>query len=336
MIDWKHKLLAFLHDPPSKVLDIPNHQEMAKTLLRQAGFSDDEAEQFSRPADWAASAADRLPFPNSMASNLRCQFDGVRNCFHHPLGSGSDQPLRFPFEGEFITADAAHETDQTVQPVLTDYGGIPDDAADPAGQRWRARFFAHWRLWPKHAVERDCRFGFLPADTRIPDHTIWTHMQVVSALAGCASETEPGAAPKPAFLKVQIGPVQDFIAAARSIRDLWSGSYLLSWLMAAGLKALSAEAGPMRLCSPICEDSHSSTSTGATTCGRRSGLGTKRCGNPWAGNPPTSSRRTCPTFSLPSFRQPGLPSWAGRSRTRSRVNGKRSPRTSGKPAERRA
>ncbi len=244
MIDWKHKLLAFLHDPPSKVLDIPNHQEMAKTLLRQAGFSDDEAEQFSHPADWAASAADRLPFPNSMASNLRCQFDGVRNCFHHPLGSGSDQPLRFPFEGEFITADAAHETDQTVQPVLTDYGGIPDDAADPAGQRWRARFFAHWRLWPKHAVERDCRFGFLPADTRIPDHTIWTHMQVVSALAGCASETEPGAAPKPAFLKVQIGPVQDFIAAARSIRDLWSGSYLLSWLMAAGLKALSAEAGP--------------------------------------------------------------------------------------------
>ncbi|HRT10557.1 MAG TPA: type III-B CRISPR-associated protein Cas10/Cmr2, partial [Candidatus Paceibacterota bacterium] len=244
MIDWKHKLLAFLHDPPSKVLDIPNHQEMAETLLRQAGFSDDEAEQFSHPADWAASAADRLPFPGVSASSLRCHFDGVRNCFRHPLGSGADHPLQFRFEGEFITADAAHETDQTVQPVLTDYGGIPDDAADPAGQRWRARFFAHWRLWPKHAVERDCRFGFLPADTRIPDHTIWTHMQVVSALAGCASETEPGAAPKPAFLKVQIGPVQDFIAAARSIRDLWSGSYLLSWLMAAGLKALSAEAGP--------------------------------------------------------------------------------------------
>src|SRR5208283_2943082 len=42
----------------------------------------------------------------------------------------------------------------------------------------------------------------------------------------------------------QLGPVQDFIAAARSIRDLWSGSYLLSWLMAAGMKALSAEVGP--------------------------------------------------------------------------------------------
>lgn len=33
-----------------------------------------------------------------------------------------------------------------------------------------------------------------------------------------------------ALLKLQIGPVQDFIAQARSTRDLWSGSYLLSWL----------------------------------------------------------------------------------------------------------
>lgn len=40
------------------------------------------------------------------------------------------------------------------------------------------------------------------------------------------------------LLKFQIGPVQDFIAQARSTRDLWSGSYLLSWLMAAGAKAL--------------------------------------------------------------------------------------------------
>ena len=69
-------------------------------------------------------------------------------------------------------------------------------------------------------------------------------MQVVSALAGCAASDDPAGAPKAAFLKFQLGPVQDFIAAARSIRDLWSGSYLLSWLMAAGMKALSAEVGP--------------------------------------------------------------------------------------------
>jgi len=35
-----------------------------------------------------------------------------------------------------------------------------------------------------------------------------------------------------ALLKFQIGPVQDFIAQARSTRDLWSGSFLISWMMA--------------------------------------------------------------------------------------------------------
>ena len=40
------------------------------------------------------------------------------------------------------------------------------------------------------------------------------------------------------LLKFQISPVQEFIAQARSTRDLWSGSYLLSWLMAAGLREL--------------------------------------------------------------------------------------------------
>ncbi len=43
------------------------------------------------------------------------------------------------------------------------------------------------------------------------------------------------------LLKLQIGPVQDFIAQARSTRDLWSGSYLLSWLMAAAINALFQE-----------------------------------------------------------------------------------------------
>ena len=47
------------------------------------------------------------------------------------------------------------------------------------------------------------------------------------------------------LLKFQIGPVQDFIAQARSTRDLWSGSYLLSWLIAAGTRQLVAREGSL-------------------------------------------------------------------------------------------
>ena len=45
----------------------------------------------------------------------------------------------------------------------------------------------------------------------------------------------------PTLLKLQIGPVQDFIAQARSTRDLWSGSYLLSWLMGVAIKKLAQQ-----------------------------------------------------------------------------------------------
>ncbi len=41
-----------------------------------------------------------------------------------------------------------------------------------------------------------------------------------------------------AMLSFKIGPVQPFIEAARTLRDLWSGSYLLSWLTAHAMTPL--------------------------------------------------------------------------------------------------
>ena len=153
---------------------------------------------------------------------MSCAFDGVRNQFHHPLGGGL---LRF--DKAFESAEIARETDQTIQPVISETSCSNMQANE---ERWRARFFAHWRLWEPFAVQADYRFGFLPADTRLPDHTIWNHMQVASALAGCAESDAPLDRPAhPASPELQLGPVQDFIAQARSIRDQWSGSFLLSW-----------------------------------------------------------------------------------------------------------
>ena len=232
MTPWKSKLAAYLHDPPSKALDIRTHGDRSDAAFVQAGFADTDIGAYFAHADHTAAAMDRLPFPKSSAG-LHCAFDGKRNGFLHPL-SGE----KLFFHAEFKSAEQVFAIESAVQPVLSaeSIGRLPDDDA-----RWRARFFTHWRLWSKHTTENDYRMALLPADTRIPDHSIWTHMQVVSALDGCVGENKIF---QPAFLKFQLGPVQDFIAAARSIRDLWSGSYLLSWLMAAGLKALSAEVGP--------------------------------------------------------------------------------------------
>jgi len=196
--------------------------------------------KYPRLPDWEASAADRIPFPKSRAAAVSCAFDGVKAGFHHPLGGKDQDPCILHFDKELSGLDQLEGEDSKVQPVL-DEATIASWSTEDVD---RARFFAHWRLWRQWAREKDWRFAFLPADTRIPDHTIWHHMLVTSAFAGCAVSDDPSVPLRPAFLKMQIGPVQDFIAAARSIRDLWSGSYMLSWLMAAGLKRLSELAGP--------------------------------------------------------------------------------------------
>lgn len=229
---WKRKLAAFLHDPPSKALDIRTHTERSEKAMLAAGLgTPEERRDWEHTADHTAAAADRFPFPHHSKASLSCAFDGVKNCFHHPL-AGSNE-LRF--DGPFITVEKALEGEQTTQPVLHDLSALPTDEHD------RARFLAHWRLWAPRSAEKDWRFAYLPADTRIPDHTIWNHMQIVSALDSCRSSA---GGLQPAFLKFQLGPVQDFIHAARSTRDLWSGSYLLSWLMAHGLAQLSLALGP--------------------------------------------------------------------------------------------
>ena len=82
---WKRKLAAFLHDTPTKCLNIPEHREKSRAAMSRAGFTEDEVNRYDYEADWAAAAADRLPFPASRASGLTCAFDGERNRFHHPL-----------------------------------------------------------------------------------------------------------------------------------------------------------------------------------------------------------------------------------------------------------
>ncbi|RYD35027.1 MAG: hypothetical protein EOP85_19360, partial [Verrucomicrobiaceae bacterium] len=200
---WKRKLAAFLHDPPSKCVNIGLHEDHARTLYRQAGFTGEDelrrlGDTYAKPSDWTASAADRFPFPVSRG-NLRSSFDGVRSQFHHPLSL--NQPFRF--HKEFQSAEAAMEVDQLLQPA-------PDNVDTwSLGEQWRARYFCHWRLWEKFCTEKDYRFAFLPGETRLPDHSVWTHMQVTAALDSCSDSTGKDAVLKPAFLKFQLGPVQE-------------------------------------------------------------------------------------------------------------------------------
>ena len=229
-VNWKNKILAYLHDPPDKAYDFgPRHQERANAycncVLGQGEWQKHEP-------DWEAAAADRFIFPNGKKVNQA----GLES-----LGEGVQ--FRHPFSSHLLESSYFPSTDQAGEWISDVLPNFDESMLDPA-----FTLFALWRCWlpfaAQHATgkaQNAVYLPYLPADTRAPDSTIWHHNAVVSALEGTR-----GADGKlhSAFFLFQLGPVQDFIAQAVSTRDLWSGSYLLSWLMAHAIQAVTDQLGP--------------------------------------------------------------------------------------------
>jgi CRISPR-associated protein Cmr2 len=104
----------------------------------------------------------------------------------------------------------------------------------------RVRFLAVWRLLKVRLIENVSGiFEDIPADTRTPDHSIWNHLDIVAGLKAAESSGKGTA-----LLAFALGPVQRFIEASRSVRDLWSGSMILSWLAFRSLLPIIEELGP--------------------------------------------------------------------------------------------
>jgi CRISPR-associated protein Cmr2 len=224
---WKSKLAAFLHDPPHKQFSLQFHEDARGPLLRQIGLTEQDMFDWAKQSDWIASAADRYSFPSASKLCVDWKNDGNLQ-FHHPLAgtrfTPSLQPRKNSSTGETWAEDAL--------------SGLNLENADE-----RARFFRIWRFWAERAArEKNELMAYLPADSRIPDHTIWQHNALCSALDSAGA--------KPAFLMMQIGPVQEFIAQSRKMQDLWSGSYLLSYLISQALAAIAFEIGPESIIFP--------------------------------------------------------------------------------------
>ncbi len=234
MTDWKRKLAAYLHDPPEKAYDFgPAHKQRAEVHSQNFGVGELWSALGGNP-DWAAAAADRFVFPHgSLVGGLG---EDKRLGFVHPVSGRSDDGRpSLPTDGLAFPTHA--DAQESVGAVSPDWR-----SKDP-----QVLFLLAWRQWCDCAASQGAGtelLPYLPADTRCPDGTIWHHCAMVSALETCRESGDLKLPPKPAFLLFQVGPVQDFIAQARSTRDLWSGSYLLSWLMMHAIKAVADVCGP--------------------------------------------------------------------------------------------
>lgn len=219
---WETLLLAWLHDPVDKAADIWGHFSRAKryaTAILDRDIS--ESELKGGIPDQLASAYERLPMPDA-----RDRYDqlgvgpvGGRLTVFHPLSAEQKEIQIELAEGEVVE-------------VLRQIAG-PDLPL-------KARFLSLWRLAPQRLAERWPGLRLQPAETRCPDHTLWHHLDSTAAMAWAVH----GGKGQQAFLSFKIGPVQPFIEAARSMRDLLTGSYLLSTLMFAAIEPVLDACGP--------------------------------------------------------------------------------------------
>ncbi len=227
---WRDLLVAWLHDPPDKALDIRGHVSRARKYATAAlGDTVSEAEMKDY-SDVLASIAERLPSPRW--EKLKVDIENGRLSTYHPLSAQERLLEQLP--------DTANSSVKDV--VLAAIEDIVSGVSDTD-----ARFLALWRLLPERlATGENTWFAHLPADTRVPDHSIWRHLDITAGLKGANAGGHHGAA----FLSFSLGPVQSFIAAARSVRDLWSGSMLLGWLTWQGLLPVIRELGPTAVIYP--------------------------------------------------------------------------------------
>lgn len=221
--DWSDLVVAYLHDPPDKALAISGHEKRACRYARVALGAEVKREDLRGTEDQLASSIERLPMPSAEA--LRVDRQNGRLEIVHPLSGQRDELEVDPVDEEAV--------ERAIEEIVR--------GLDPPQQR----FLALWRLLPEWLAKRKPYYALLPADTRIPDHTIWHHLDAVAGLK--AALAGPRGA---AFLSFALGPVQPFIEAARSVRDLWSGSMILSWLTFHGMLPVIEQYGPAAVIFP--------------------------------------------------------------------------------------
>lgn len=232
---WQAKLVGWLRSKPEQAVlfgrERPDGGTTASILPNhlQIPASKEVETALTRASRWAIDA-NRPGFPGAPAAHgvpaWQQPPQEERPTIVHPL---SGVPCELP-------GLAGIDPAETSQVVIDHFRNLARDADA------RRTALAFWRFGAEvghHGFGG--QFSLLPADHRVPDHTLFDHQDLVSALATAfVLDPEEG----PALLGVSVGPVQEFIATSRSTSDLWAGSHLLSRLSWEAMRVICETLGP--------------------------------------------------------------------------------------------
>lgn len=255
---WQAKIWGLLHDPALKALhdnrgrggnsfwqDLEVMQEW-KNNKWNPEESSKKIFQHIKLADYITSASDRAAI-GSLSQSINYNENGLE--ISHLL-SAEKLNLKVTQHQQLIANRLNYL--QAKEADLQNL--IPETVKkDP-----KKLFWWLWRCLPEATCQlfNDETLLLMPAETRLPDGSIWSHASLTAALAGALAgynltteEVEKNWSPNrslshPYLASFTFSPIQELIKASRKMRDFWAGSWLLHYLSAKVSWKLAGQYGP--------------------------------------------------------------------------------------------
>lgn len=237
---WQSKIFALLHDPVFKPFYTDKSQE---SLWRELDVMADWQElptdgkllTYIKNADYISAASDRGAIA-SIKIPVNYSSEGLE--ISHLL-SGAKQ--RLPIDDIESIAGKDRELVKREKELFPE--------AIKRETNPKKVFWWLWRCLPTAACKafNDTSLLLMPADTRIPDTSLWSHTSMTAALAGASIGYQTTIAEfdaiaekdlwykyksHPYLVSFSFAPVQDLIKSSRKMRDFWAGSWILHYLSA--------------------------------------------------------------------------------------------------------
>ena len=270
---WRAKIWGLLHDPVLKALH-NNSGRGKSSFYKQLEVMKPWVETGKTPdqsggkvlenillADYIASASDRSAIGSVTASiNYAPGKNPEKGLEITHLLSGAKQEFKIKLHTELIESKRQEYLEKKEGELLAEI----DNYLRTDIKNIKHLFWWLWRCLPQATCDlfdKDNSLMLMPAETRLPDASIWSHLSMTSALAGALAGYDLTAAQiqrwqgndelsHPYLAVFSFSPVQELIKSSRKMRDFWAGSWLLHYLSAKVCWKLANQYGPDTLLYP--------------------------------------------------------------------------------------
>ena len=276
---WQAKIWGLLHDPVLKALH--NTGRGSNSCWKDLRVMEQWRENHGNPeesylkyillADYITSASDRSAI-GSLSETVNYAPENQSNqgleIRHLLSGKSQDWKLQNSDHETLINASNRANYLNEIEEKLFDCQIIdPTDNQLKSIREIENPQKVFWWLWRCLPIEvcnsfsNDQSLFLMPAETRIPDGSIWSHTSLTAAVAGALTGTDltdevlkrwpSGQIPSRPYIGIfSFSPVQELIKASRKMRDFWAGSWILHYLSAKVCWELARIYGPDSLIYP--------------------------------------------------------------------------------------